>query len=389
MSEWEIKKLGEVVSFASGGTPSKKESDYWCGNIPWISAATMHNREIYTSDLFISKKGLKFGSKLASTGDLLLLVRGSILWKKIPVCICRRDVAFNQDVKSIKTNERIMSDFLLYWFLSHEKQLLRKVVATGIGAGKLDFDLIKSLEIPVPRLLQQREIVNFLGQWSKGIEELEALIDAREREFQSLVTRLISKSGGKKRKLSDFVKEVSQKNKSSQIERVLSVTNHSGFVLPEDQFERCLASSNVTKYKIVRHGQYAYNPSRINVGSIARLDKWSEAILSPMYIVFTLNEALLDSDYFLYWLSSNETKQRIKRSAQGSVRETVSFGDLAAIPIYLPDLSTQRNISNMLNAAKKEISILKKLADQYRKEKYGLMKKLLSGQCRIKNDEAI
>ena len=70
------------------------------------------------------------------------------------------------------------------------------------------------------------------------------------------------------------------------------------------------------------------------------------------------------------------------------MRETVSFGDLGAIPICLPELSVQQNIANTLNTAQQEITLLKKLADQYRTQKRGLMQKLLSGEWPIKNKEA-
>ncbi len=243
-------------------------------------------------------------------------------------------------------------------------------------------------KVILPTYDEQVFIADLLEQWDTAIEKTEALIDAKERQFGWLVTRLINRSGHKKKQLSDFISEVSTRNRGNEIDRVLSVTNRNGFVLPEDQFERRVASANVTNYKIVKQGQYAYNPSRINVGSIARLDDWDDGILSPMYTVFKLDHKMADSDYFLHWLSSSEAKQRIKKSAQGSVRETVSFGDLGAIPICLPELSVQQNIANTLNTAKEEIKLLKKLADQYRTQKRGLMQKLLSGEWHIKNKEA-
>jgi len=167
------------------------------------------------------------------------------------------------------------------------------------------------------------------------------------------------------------------------ISHVLSVTNHSGFVLPEDQFERRVASSDLSNYKIVRRGQYAYNPSRINVGSIARLDDWGIGVLSPMYVVFELDEKRVNSDFFLHWLSSHEARQRIKKSAQGSVRETVSFSDFATIPFPLPLQEEQQAIAKMLNTAQREIILLKDLADAYRQQKRGLMQKLLTGRWRV------
>ena len=60
-SEWTYRPLGELVSFASGGTPSKKRDDYWGGTIPWISAKTLKTENIDTSDLFITEEGLKAG----------------------------------------------------------------------------------------------------------------------------------------------------------------------------------------------------------------------------------------------------------------------------------------------------------------------------------------
>ena len=72
-SEWTYRPLGELVSFASGGTPSKKRDDYWGGTIPWISAKTLKTENIDTSDLFITEEGLKAGSKIAPKGSILLL----------------------------------------------------------------------------------------------------------------------------------------------------------------------------------------------------------------------------------------------------------------------------------------------------------------------------
>ena len=225
----------------------------------------------------------------------------------------------------------------------------------------------------------QEHAVYFLEHWESAIEKTEALIDAKERQFRWLVTRLINNSSHKRKQLANFILEVSCRNSRNEIDRVLSVTNHSGFVLAESQFERRVASNNVSNYKIVKRGQYAYNPSRINVGSIARLNEWDCGILSPMYTVFELEEKIMDSDYFLYWLSSSEARQRVKRSAQGSVRETVSFDDLGAILIPIPVMCIQRDIVSILNTAQQEINLLKKLVDQYRTQKHGLMQKLVNG----------
>jgi type I restriction enzyme S subunit len=155
-------KLDDVVAFKSGGTPSKENESYWNGDIPWISAASMQGKYYSKSDRTITEEGLKKGSKLAAKGSLLLLVRGSMLFNKIPIGIAERDVAFNQDLKSLIVNKKSNTEYLYQWFSSNENLILDKVVGTGIGAGKLDTDDLKNLKINLPTLPEQTKIASFL-----------------------------------------------------------------------------------------------------------------------------------------------------------------------------------------------------------------------------------
>lgn len=102
--DWTFRPLGELVNFASGGTPSKHKAEYWIGDIPWISAKSLKNERIKTSDLFISEDGLNAGSKLAPCGSILLLTRGSGLFNGIPVGLVEKEVAFNQDIMNMLLN---------------------------------------------------------------------------------------------------------------------------------------------------------------------------------------------------------------------------------------------------------------------------------------------
>jgi type I restriction enzyme S subunit len=80
-----------------------------------------------------------------------------------------------------------------------------------------------------------------------------------------------------------------------------------------------VASADLSNYKIVRLGHYVYNPSRINVGSVALLDAWEDGVLSPMQVVLQGHDGL-DFDFFGDWLRTAEVRQRIALAAQGSVR---------------------------------------------------------------------
>lgn len=144
-SEWTYRPLGELVSFASGGTPSKKRDDYWGGTIPWISAKTLKTENIDTSDLFITEEGLKAGSKIVPKGSILLLTRGSGLFNGIPIARVEKDVAFNQDIKCLDSYGEVENEFIFYWLLSQKDYLMAKVGVTGIGAGKFDLDFLQKI----------------------------------------------------------------------------------------------------------------------------------------------------------------------------------------------------------------------------------------------------
>lgn len=234
---------------------------------------------------------------------------------------------------------------------------------------------------------EQVKVVALLDEWDVAIEKTEKLIAAKEQHYTHEVSRLISRGHHPRRHVGSFAHEVSERNRGGNEARVLSVTNSRGFVLPEDQFERRVASADLSNYKVVRRGQYAYNPSRINVGSIARLDAWEDGVLSPMYVVFGLDETKIDSDYFLHWLDSHEARERIKKSAQGSVRKTVSFSEFASLAIPLPGMSKQAKIARYLNALREEIALLGQSVEAIKQQKRGLMQKLLTGQWRVRTEE--
>ena len=168
-SEWTYRPLGELVSFASGGTPSKKRDDYWGGTIPWISAKTLKTENIDTSDLFITEEGLKAGSKIAPKGSILLLTRGSGLFNGIPIARVEKDVAFNQDIKCLDSYGEVENEFIFYWLLSQKDYLMAKVGVTGIGAGKFDLDFLQKLMIPIPSERERKSIVGFANSISEKI----------------------------------------------------------------------------------------------------------------------------------------------------------------------------------------------------------------------------
>ncbi len=369
-TNWVQKSLSQLGYFSKGKGIIK--ADLMDKGLPCIRYGeiyTHHHNSVKKINSYISYDVAKKSKKL-QFNDLLFAGSGETL-EEIGKSVGYRlneETFAGGDIVILSLAKDYRADYIAYYLNSLGRSQLNKL-GTGHSVVHIYARDLEKVIVPIPPKNIQDKIVSTLKKWDTTIEKTEALIDTKERQFKWLVSRLINKSGYQKKQISNFIVEISKRNRRNEVDRVLSVTNHSGFVLPEDQFERRVASTNVSNYKIVHKGQYAYNPSRINVGSIARLDKWCNGVLSPMYTVFQLNEKVIDTDYFLHWLSSSEAKQRIKKSAQGSVRETVTFGDLGTIKIHLPELSVQHYIANKLNTAKKEIDLLTELVNQYSLQK--------------------
>jgi type I restriction enzyme S subunit len=180
--DWVEEKLGNIANFASGGTPSKNRADYWDGEIPWISAASMHDIQIESSDRNITKIAVEDGAKLVSKGTLLLLVRGSMLHKRIPIGITQCEVAFNQDVKALMLKKKIHTPFLLYLLIACEMRLLSAVTKTGIGAGKLDTNDLEDFLICIPRCNEEQKKI------ADCLSKLDELITAQSKKIGVLNT---------------------------------------------------------------------------------------------------------------------------------------------------------------------------------------------------------
>ena len=173
-SSWQETTLGAVTTWSSGGTPKKDDPRFWGGDIPWISANSMHSTRFSESDLRLTEQGLESGSRLASKDSVLLLVRGGALHKRIPVGIAMRDLAFNQDVKALVARpDKLRAWYLLFWLMGMENSLLDSVVEyTGIGAGKLDTKRMQALVLHLPPLHEQDAIIATLKSIDDRIDLL-------------------------------------------------------------------------------------------------------------------------------------------------------------------------------------------------------------------------
>jgi len=176
--------------------------------------------------------------------------------------------------------------------------------------------------------------------------------------------------------IGDLLLHKTIRNKESKVTLVLSVSNTRGFISQSEQFDNHrVASVDVSNYKIVNRNDFAYNPSRINVGSIARLTDYNEGIVSPMYVVFGLRESL-NAIFFENWIDTHRFKYMVRTSCSGSVRDSMNFDDMCSFPIKLPSYSEQTKIANFLSAIDDKIDYTQNQIEKAEVWKKGLMQQM-------------
>lgn len=167
------------------------------------------------------------------------------------------------------------------------------------------------------------------------------------------------------------------KNKNQKYSIVQSVSNKFGFINQSEVFEdRRVASSNTSNYYVIEKGCFAYNPSRINIGSLAYKNDNEISVISPLYVSFKANNDFL-ADYFLwYWFTTTGFKQQMTNLFEGSVRDTLSYESLIQMQLPVPSIKEQTKIAYFLSKFSSKIEIEKQFLNQLEVQKKYLLQQM-------------
>lgn len=137
------------------------------------------------------------------------------------------------------------------------------------------------------------------------------------------------------KELEEILVKNSTKNKLSKYSLVQSVSNKYGFINQDEYFDnRRVASIDTANYYVIEQGTFAYNPSRIDVGSLAYKKDSETSIISPLYVSFKVKNKLINDEFLLSWFSSENFKKQM--IFEGGVRNTLNFENLIKIRVNIP-----------------------------------------------------
>ena len=230
--------------------------------------------------------------------------------------------------------------------------------------------------IGLPSKPEQAKIATLLRFIDERIATQNKVIEDLKKLKSAIAERVYNCRTYQLYRIGDVIEQVSKRNNSMSIDKVLSVSNKLGFINQSEQFEdRIVASEDTSNYKIVYKDDFAYNPARINVGSIARLKHFNKGIVSPMYICFRVKQGIA-LDYLEYFFTTNYFFNEMQKRLEGSVRQCLSFEGLCNIPIYIPNLDEQQKMGRKVSVIMEKIDNENRYLDSLKMQKKYLLRQM-------------
>lgn len=276
----------------------------------------------------------------------------------------------------------------------HLERLSGQSAQPGLAVGTLSVQ-----EINLPSLEAQRSIASILSSLDRKIElnnkinaDLEEMAQSifknwfvdfepfKDGKFVDSELGMIPE-GWKVGTLGDITKNKSAKVKERNDVKVLSPVTTGELVLSEEYFTKQVFSSSIAKYKIVNKGDFAYNPARVNIGSLGRNEFDFDGCVSPVYVVFSVLDGY--ENYFDLFRKTDFFKDSVASLAIGGVRQSLSYDDLSSIEVIIPSENAVEEFNNLYNQMKKTIKANKLENSRLSLLRDTLLPRLMSGELEV------
>ena len=395
--EWKEVRLGDVCTrVCSGGTPKSTNLSYYGGKIPWLNTKEIDFNRIYFTEKTITDSGLNNSSaKWIVPNTVTVAMYGATAGKS---CIVKVPMTTNQACCNLTINDEVADYEFVYYSLKNDYTTLASL-ANGGAQQNLNAQIIKDYVLKMPSLADQRRIASILSSLDRKIElnnkinaDLEEMAQAifknwfvdfepfKDGKFVDSELGMIPE-GWKVGTLGDITKNKSAKVKERNDVKVLSPVTTGELVLSEEYFTKQVFSSSIAKYKIVNKGDFAYNPARVNIGSLGRNEFDFDGCVSPVYVVFSVLDGY--ENYFDLFRKTDFFKDSVASLAIGGVRQSLSYDDLSSIEVIIPSENAVEEFNNLYNQMKKTIKANKLENSRLSTLRDTLLPRLMSGEQEV------
>ena len=397
MEEYDRIKIQQICSnICSGGTPKSSVEEYYGGTIPWLNTKEINFNRIYKTEKTITEEGLNNSSaKLIPAKSVIVAMYGATAGKtaitQIP--LTTNQACCNLTIDSTKADYRFV-----FYALCNDYAYLASL-ANGGAQQNLNAQHIREFKIPFPSLEEQEYIADILSSIDNKIELNRRINDNLEQQAQALFKSwfvdfepfkdgefvdselgMIPK-GWRIACLGEITKECKDKVGYRQDVKVLSPVTSGELLLSEEYFTKQVFSDNISKYIVVKPNEFAYNPARVNIGSLGINTFSFDGCVSPVYVVFRTEQNY--HHFFNLYRKREAFKIEINSRAIGGVRQTLSYKDFSLIKLVYPPQSVIIEFNaiyltrlNKIESAIAESKHLAQLRDT-------LLPRLMSGELKI------
>lgn len=301
---------------------------------------------------------------------------------KVGIVDVDTDATFASYLVRLRLNREIVDPQYLAAYLSaaETQQRIRNLATRAVSQANINpTTLRRSILLPLPSLPEQRKISHILRAWDSAISQTH-----NQRGYVGLkyanTVEVLGAPPARARPLAELTHELRARNGELRIDRrhVMGVSNRHGLVPMREQ----TIAQDLSRYRVLPPQAFAYNPMRINIGSIAMSRLNHDVAVSPDYVLFACTTELLPQ-YLDHVLETSRWRHAVSAGSSGSVRTRTYYDDLARIQIPVPSVEIQTRTVAVLDAMRRESTLLDRKTELLRKQKRGLAQRLFSGQLRV------
>lgn len=382
--EWKTSTIGDFTTSFSGGTPTAGASEFYGGNIPFIRSGEIHESK---TELFLTEAGLNNSSaKVVEKGTLLYALYGATSGE---VGISKIKGAINQAILAIYPNKTVDKRFLANYLQSHKQKIVGELLQGG--QGNLSGALVKSISVTYPNNREQQTISDYVdsldSQISASTSRLASLKQMKAASLQAMfpqegetVPKIRFKGfEGEWKKVSfkDFTFHAGTKNRDNLPLESYSISNEFGFIPQNEQFENggTMTQADKRMYYIVSPNSFAYNPARINVGSLGYYEGKEDVIVSSLYEVFKTDDTICDK-FLLYWFKTDIFQKMIEQFQEGGVRLYFFYDKMCKCSLMRPPLAEQQAIASYFTSLDRQISLQSQRLEKLKQIKSACLDKM-------------
>lgn len=392
----------EIIDGDRGKNYPKKNELASFGYCLFLSAANVtKNGLLFSNNFFITKEkdtSLRKGKLLPN--DIILTTRGTVG----NVGYYSNDVPFlniriNSGMVIIRPGKDFDTLFLYLYLRSCYFRAQIMQFQSGSAQPQLPISTLQKMKVIKPEISEQRRIASLLSSLDRKIE-LNNKINARLEEmaqaiFKSWFVDFEPFKDGKFKEselgmipegwevgtLSEITQNKSTKVKGRNDVKVLSPVTTGELVLSEEYFTKQVFSASIAKYKIVEKGDFAYNPARVNIGSIGRNEFEFDGCVSPVYVVFSVSKGY---EYFFdLFRKTDYFKSSVVSLAIGGVRQSLSYDDLGSIETVIPAPEDLEQFNSIYDQIKRNIKVNKEENSHLASLRDTLLPRLMSGEIEV------